>query len=101
MLKSFKSFKSFKGNSNLLFQILCKSTAILLYRYEENIKNLLNRFCALFTMLLPLIVYPCYTFGIPLPFAFSLSPLAQHMLRGCYADVIPSLITSSPITNNP
>ena len=43
MLKSFKSFKSFKGNSNLLFQILCKSTAILLYRYEENIKKLLNR----------------------------------------------------------
>ena len=43
MLKSFKSFKSFKGNSNLLFQILCKSTAILLYRCEENIKNLLNR----------------------------------------------------------
>ena len=27
-----------------LSQILCKSTAILLYRYEENIKNLLNRF---------------------------------------------------------
>ena len=43
MLKSFKSFKSFKGNSNLLFQILCKSTAILLYRCEENIKKLLNR----------------------------------------------------------
>ena len=43
MLKSFKSFKSFKGNSILLFQILCKSTAILLYRYEENIKKLLNR----------------------------------------------------------
>ena len=43
MLKSFKSFKSFKGNSNLLFQILCKSTTILLYRYEENIKKLLNR----------------------------------------------------------
>ena len=42
MLKSFKSFKSFKGNSNLLFQILCKSTAILLYGYEENIKKLLN-----------------------------------------------------------
>ena len=42
MLKSFKSFKSFKGNSNLFFQILCKSTAILLYRCEENIKNLLN-----------------------------------------------------------
>ncbi len=42
MLKSFKSFKSFKGDSNLLFQILCKSTAILLYRCEENIKNLLN-----------------------------------------------------------
>ena len=47
MLKSFKSFKSFKGNSILLFQILCKSTAILLYRYEENIKKLLNRFFAL------------------------------------------------------
>ena len=44
MLKSFKSFKSFKGNSNLLFQILCKITAILLYRCEENIKKLLNRF---------------------------------------------------------
>ena len=43
MLKSFKSFKSFKGDSNLLFQILCKSTAILLYRCEENIKKLLNR----------------------------------------------------------
>jgi hypothetical protein len=43
MLKSFKSFKSFKGNSNLLFQIRCKSTAILLYRCEENIKKLLNR----------------------------------------------------------
>ena len=42
MLKSFKSFKSFKGDSNLLFQILCKSTAILLYGYEENIKKLLN-----------------------------------------------------------
>ena len=38
-----KSFKSFKGDSNLLFQILCKSTAILLYRCEENIKKLLNR----------------------------------------------------------
>ena len=46
MLKSFKSFKSFKGDSNLLFQILCKSTAILLYRCEENIKKLLNRFFA-------------------------------------------------------
>ena len=54
MLKSFKSFKSFKGNSNLLFQILCKSTAILLYEYEEYVKKLLNRFCALFTMLLPI-----------------------------------------------
>ena len=43
MLKSFKSFKSFKGDSNVSFQILCKSTAILLYRYEENIKKLLNR----------------------------------------------------------
>ncbi len=44
MLKSFKSFKSFKGDSNVSFQILCKSTAILLYRCEENIKKLLNRF---------------------------------------------------------
>ena len=43
MLKSFKSFKSFKGDSNVSFQILCKSTAILLYRCEENIKKLLNR----------------------------------------------------------
>ena len=43
MLKSFKSFKSFKGNSNLLFQILCKSTMILLYEYEEYVKKLLNR----------------------------------------------------------
>ena len=42
MLKSFKSFKSFKGYSNVSSQILCKSTAILLYRYEENIKKLLN-----------------------------------------------------------
>ena len=42
MLKSFKSFKSFKGDSNLLFQILCKSTAILLSGCEENIKKLLN-----------------------------------------------------------
>ena len=38
-----KSFKSFNGDSNLLFQIPCKSTAILLYRCEENIKKLLNR----------------------------------------------------------
>ena len=38
-----KSFKSFKGDSNVSFQILCKSTAILLYRCEENIKKLLNR----------------------------------------------------------
>ena len=44
MLKSFKSFKSFKGDSNVSFQILCKSTAILLYGCEENIKKLLNRF---------------------------------------------------------
>ena len=43
MLKSFKSFKSFKGDSNVSFQILCKSTTILLYRCEENIKKLLNR----------------------------------------------------------
>ena len=43
MLKSFKSFKSFKGDSNVSSQIWCKSTAILLYRYEENIKKLLNR----------------------------------------------------------
>ena len=58
MLKSFKSFKSFKGDSNVSSQILCKSTAILLYGYEENIKKLLNRFCALFTMLLPLNCIP-------------------------------------------
>ena len=43
MLKSFKSFKSFKGDSNVSSQIWCKSTAILLYRCEENIKKLLNR----------------------------------------------------------
>ena len=43
MLKSFKSFKSFKGDSNVSFQILCKSTAILLYGCEEIIKKLLNR----------------------------------------------------------
>ena len=43
MLKSFKSFKSFKGDSNVSSQILCKSTAILLYGCEENIKKLLNR----------------------------------------------------------
>ena len=49
-----KSFKSFKGDSNVSSQILCKSTAILLYEYEEYVKKLLNRFCALFTMLLPL-----------------------------------------------
>ena len=47
MLKSFKSFKSFKGDSNILSQIWCKSTAILLYRCEENIKKLLNRFFGL------------------------------------------------------
>ena len=29
--------------SNIFFQILCKSTAILLHRCEENIKKLLNR----------------------------------------------------------
>ena len=67
MLKSFKSFKSFKGDSNVSFQILCKSTAILLYRCEENIKKLLNRFlCAvyyvtaskLYTLAIPLL-YPC------------------------------------------
>ena len=60
-----KSFKSFKGDSNVSFQILCKSTAILLYGYEENIKNLLNRFlCAVLCYCLydciPL-VYLCYT----------------------------------------
>ena len=42
MLKSFKSFKSLKGDSNVSFQILCKITAIVLYRCEENIKKLLN-----------------------------------------------------------
>ena len=53
MLKSFKSFKSFKSDSNLLFQILCKSTAILLYRYEENIKKLLNVIMGSSTTLIP------------------------------------------------
>ena len=48
MLKSFKSFKSFKGNSNLLSQIRCKSTTILLYGCEENIKKLLNRYYGFF-----------------------------------------------------
>ena len=48
MLKNFKSFKSFKGDSNLLFQIWCKSTAILLYGCEENIKKLLNRYYGFF-----------------------------------------------------
>ena len=51
MLKSFKSFKSFKGDSNVSSQILCKSTAILLYGCEENIKKLLNRFFQVFTPL--------------------------------------------------
>ena len=91
MLKSFKSFKSFKGDSDVSSQILCKSTAILLYGYEENIKKLLNRnLHGVHYDTASMIVYPFYTFGIPLPFAYSLSPLAQHMLRGCYADVIPS-----------
>ena len=73
MLKSFKSFKSFKGDSNLLFQILCKSTAILLYRYEENIKKLLNRnLHGVHYDTASMIVYPCYTFAIPLPLAYSL-----------------------------
>ena len=53
MLKSFKSFKSFKGDSNVSFQILCKSTAILLYRCEENIKKLLNVIMGSSTTLIP------------------------------------------------
>ena len=64
MLKSFKSFKSFKGDSNVSFQFLCKSTAILLYQYEENIKKLLNRIFQAFsphsypyTMYIPHYVY--------------------------------------------
>lgn len=57
MLKSFKSFKSFKGDSNVSFQILCKSTAILLYRCEENIKKLLNRFLPNSTIIK--IHFPC------------------------------------------
>ena len=81
MLKSFKSFKSFKGDSNVSFQFLCKSTTILLYRYEENIKKLLNRnlhgvhydtASKLYTFAIPLL-YLCY-----LP---RLSPIAQQMLR--------------------
>ena len=71
MLKSFKSFKSFKGDSNVSFQILCKSTSILLYRYEENIKKLLNRFLyAVYYVTASMIVYPCYTS------AYCLSPTA-------------------------
>ena len=44
--KSFKSSKSSKSKLNVFFQILCKSSTILLYRCEENIKKLLNRFTA-------------------------------------------------------
>ena len=40
-----------------LFQILCKSTAILLYRCEENIKKLLNRFLPNSTIIK--IPFPC------------------------------------------
>ena len=74
MLKSFKSFKSFNGDSNIFFQILCKITAILLYRCEENIKKLLNRN-------LPGVHYDTasklYTLAIP-P---RLSPLASSPLK--------------------
>ena len=51
--------------------------------------------CAVYYVTASMIVYPCYTFAIPLP-------LAQHMLRGCYADVIPSHLTHNqyPIANN-
>ena len=84
MLKSFKSFKSFKGNSNLLFQILCKSTAILLYRYEENIKKLLNRNLRTIHYDTASKLYP---FAIPLlspsPFAYRAADVAL-MLRRCY-----------------
>ena len=31
--------------SNIFFQILCKSTAILLYEYEEYVKKLLKSTC--------------------------------------------------------
>ena len=44
--KSSKGSKGFKGNLNVFFQILCKSSTILLYGCEENIKKLLNRFTA-------------------------------------------------------
>ena len=44
--KGSKGSKGFKGKLNVFFQILCKSSTILLYRCEENIKKLLNRFTA-------------------------------------------------------
>ena len=86
MLKSFQSFKSFKGDSNVSFQILCKSTAILLYGCEENIKKLLNRnlhgvhydtASKLYTLAIPLLY--------PSPFAYSLSR------SRCCADVTQML----------
>ena len=46
VFKSSKSSKGSKGKLNVFFQILCKSSTILLYRCEENIKKLLNRFTA-------------------------------------------------------
>ena len=47
VFKSSKSSKGSKGKLNVFFQILCKSSTILLYRCEENIKKLLNRFFGL------------------------------------------------------
>lgn len=77
MLKSFKSFKSFKGDSNVSFQFRCKSIAILLYGYEENIKKLLNRN-------LHGVHYDTasksYTLAIPLLY-LCLSPLASSPLK--------------------
>ena len=77
MLKSFKSFKSFKGDSNLLFQIRCKSTAILLYRYEENIKKLLN-ILTLYCMLNKYHVYSTKLATISSPPTLPIFPLKPN-----------------------
>ena len=72
-----KSFKSFKGDSNVSFQFLCKITAILLYRCEENIKKLLN--CNLHGVHYDT-ASKLYTLAIPLLY-LCLSPLASSPLK--------------------
>ena len=83
------------------FQILCKSTAILLYQYEENIKKLLNRnlhgvhydtASKLYTLAIPLL-YPCYPPRLS-PIAYRAADVAL-MLRRCY--YFPSNLTYSLI----